>query len=123
MYEIKLSQTVKELENEDWDYNHPDWIEDDLTGEDIEAIQYGGCASGAYMPAVTYHEAAKTMNSHGNEVLEFVENYRFDDCFKLPFGISWDAIAVHFLSLAVELWASCFNVIDDDDEDFDDEEE
>ena len=83
----------------------PSWIEQDITGADIAAIVQGGCSSGAYMPAVTYHQAAETMGEHGNDVLQFIE----DSLGELPppvTGESWYGMAVHYLSIAVELWAS-----------------
>ena len=43
----------------------PAWIKDGITNYDVASINEGGCASGAYMPAVTYHEALETMNEHG----------------------------------------------------------
>jgi len=37
-------------------YNQPAWIVNELTPYDLAAINQGGCASGAYMPAVTYYD-------------------------------------------------------------------
>lgn len=96
--------------------NHPEfepipWIDTDMKGHDIEAIQYGGCASGAYMPAVTYYKAAKIMAKHGNDVLEYIE----DCCGELPQVTrceSWDDITVFFLSYAVDLWADTWEVVE-----------
>lgn len=83
----------------------PTWIEQDITGTDLAAIVQGGCSSGAYMPAVTYHEAAQTMAEHGDDVLQYIQ-----DCYgELPKphdDESWSSIAVFYLSCAVELWAS-----------------
>ncbi len=81
----------------------PDWIIDP-TPADIEALLVGGCSSGAYMPAVTYWQASKTMAEHGDEVLTFIEDY--GDLPEIPRGESWSGIAVLFLSHAVELWSS-----------------
>ena len=83
----------------------PAWIEDDVSPSDIAAILQGGCASGAYMPAVTYHKARETMAEHGDDVLDFIQ----DQLGELPApdaSESWSGIAVHYLSYAVELWAS-----------------
>ena len=82
----------------------PAWIDQDITATDVESIVQGGCESGAYMPAVTYHIANKTMSEHGDDVLEYIENVLGE----LPSitGESWSGIAVKFLSCAVELWAS-----------------
>lgn len=83
----------------------PAWIDDDISPYDIAAIVQGGCASGAYMPAVTYHKADETMAKHGDEALDFI----FDRLGHIPMpseGGSWSGMACHFLSIAVELWAS-----------------
>jgi len=82
----------------------PEWVDQDITGRDIAAICQGGCESGAYMPAVTYHEATQTMAEHGDEVLEYIED-AYGELPDVPRGESWSGIAVHFLSCAVELWA------------------
>ena len=83
----------------------PRWIDQDITPSDVAAINQGGCASGAYMPAVTYHQAVATMSDHGDDVLEFIE-----DCYgEIPqpkTGESWSGLAVYYLSIGVELWAS-----------------
>jgi len=81
----------------------PAWIDDDITPADIAAIIQGGCASGAYMPAVTYYTAAQTMAEHGDDVLDYIEsNYG-----PLPAvnGQGWSQMACTYLSCAVELWA------------------
>lgn len=98
----------------------PEWIEQDITFSDIAAICHGGCDSGAYMPAVTYDEARKTMGEHGDGVLQYIQ----DDYGELPpprNDESWSGIAVHYLSIAVELWASEIESRYDDGE-FDAEE-
>ena len=45
----------------------PEWIEQTqpITSLDVPAIAYGGCMSGAYMPAVTYHTALGVMYRWG----------------------------------------------------------
>jgi len=86
----------------------PPFIEKDGLGYyDIEAIANHGCESGAYMPAVTYHSARKTMGEHGNEVLEWIEERRGEippvpDDTRL---CGWDHICVFYLSIAVEIFA------------------
>lgn len=89
----------------DLEIDIPDWIDQDLTTDDITAINQGGCASGAYMPAVTYYTARKTMSDHGDDVLEYIES-ALGEVPGPKQGESWSGIAVHYLSLAVELWAS-----------------
>ena len=82
----------------------PQWIEQDLTIYDVDSIIQGGCASGAYMPAVVYHKATQTMAAHGDDVLQYIE----DSYGELPQPQpveSWSGIAVFYLSTAVELFA------------------
>jgi len=89
--------------------NTPAWIDDGLEYYDIDSIQRGGCASGAYMPAVTYHTAIETMGEHGNDVLQYIED-NYGELPEIPKGESWGGIAVFFLSAAVEIWAGQFDV-------------
>lgn len=86
------------------DITIPAWIEQDITPYDVAAIYQGGCASGAYMPAVTYHIANETMAKHGDDVLQFIED-AYGELPQLPADSGWSQIAVFYLSVAVELWA------------------
>lgn len=82
----------------------PDWIDQDITPCDVASIVQGGCASGAYMPAVTYYQALETMQKHGDDVLQYIQ----DNVGELPKpsdDISWSGLAVFYLSYAVDLWA------------------
>lgn len=87
--------------------DQPDWL---LAMGGIEdfaelfAIYHGGCASGAFMPAVTYYKALEVMNEHGGDIMEFIEDAY--GCTEYPAGLTWGGLAVHFVSLAVELWVS-----------------
>jgi hypothetical protein len=83
----------------------PRWISQDISPADVAAICQGGCASGAYMPAVTYYDAAQTMAEHGDDVLQYIED-QAGEIPDVPKDSSWGGIACHFLSYAVELWAS-----------------
>lgn len=83
----------------------PAWIDQDLDTSQVEAILEGGCASGAYMPAVTYHQAIKTMSEHGDDVLQYIED-TYGELPAAPQGTSWSGMACHHLSMAVELWAN-----------------
>ena len=85
--------------------NQPAFITKDLTPYDIAAISQGGCASGSYMPAVTYVLASETMAEHGDDVLEYIED-SYGELPQPPIGTSWSAMAVFYLSIAVELWCS-----------------
>jgi hypothetical protein len=82
----------------------PRWIDQDIDSATVDAIVQGGCDSGAYMPAVTYHTALETMSEHGDDVLDYIT----DAIGELPdvSGESWAGMACKYLSCAVELWAS-----------------
>ena len=83
----------------------PEWIEQDITPSTIAAVVQGGCESGAYMPAVTYHTANQTMSEHGDAVLDYL-NETLGELPAVPQDVSWSGLAVHFLSTAVFLWCS-----------------
>lgn len=87
------------------DCDVPRWIQQDISANDVISICQGGCASGAYMPAVTYYQARETMGEHGDDVLQYIED-QLGELPAVPTGESWSGIAVFFLSVAVELWAS-----------------
>lgn len=83
----------------------PRWIDQDITAATCAAIMQGGCESGAYMPAVTYWQAIETMAAHGDDVVDYIldgigHHPDTRDC-----G-TWGQIAVLYLSLAVDIWAS-----------------
>ena len=88
----------------DFDIEVPAWIDQDISPYDVAAIVQGGCDSGAYMPAVTYHEARETMNEHGDAVLQFIED-SYGELPQPPADTSWAGRACFFMSVAVELWA------------------
>ncbi len=96
--------------------DQPDWIKYPLCDDEIRAISEGGCASGAYMPAVTYYDALRTMSEHGDHVFEYIEGHLGE--LPQPDGVEgWSGMACHYLSLAVELWASSIeSQLDDADE-------
>jgi hypothetical protein len=87
------------------DIEVPEWIDSDISPSDVAAIVQGGCASGAYMPAVTYYDARQTMAKHGDDVLQYIED-SYGELPTPPADSSWDGRACFFLSVAVELWAS-----------------
>jgi len=84
----------------------PRWIDQDITPYDVAAICQGGCASGAYMPAVTYYQALETMNEHGDDIFEYIENSYGEIPMPPDAAMYWMGMAVFYVSLAVELWAS-----------------
>ena len=85
--------------------NQPAFITQDVTPYDIAAINQGGCASGAYMPSVTYHIALETMNDHSDDILDYIEE-ALGEVPAPPTDGSWQGMAVFYVSLAVELWCS-----------------
>ena len=86
--------------------NQPSWITQELSWSDVAAICQGGCASGAYMPAVTYHQARKTMSDFGDDVLQYIEE-QLGELPQPPKTESWSGMACFYLSYAVGLFASC----------------
>ncbi len=91
--------------------DQPVWItcNQDLDMIDIQGIQQGGCASGAYMPAVTYYTAVQTMSEHGNDIFDYIETL-WGEVPQPETVISWSALAVFYLSMAVELWCNQFDL-------------
>ena len=87
----------------------PRWIEQDISPSTIASICQGGCASGAYMPAVTYWQAGETMQEYGDSIFEYLEEVLGE--IPNPVSESWLGRACDYMSLAVELWAS--SVIDE----------
>lgn len=82
----------------------PHWIDQDICISTVASIVQGGCNSGAYMPAVVYYRANKTMAEFGDDVLDYIENY-FGELPAVPKNESWSGLACFYLSFAVELWA------------------
>ena len=82
----------------------PKWVDSDITLGQIEGINYGGCESGSYMPAVTYYQAMMTMGEHGDDVIRYIE--RAHGTIPSMNGCSWHGMAVKLLSTAVEAWAA-----------------
>lgn len=90
----------------------PRWIDQDISPSTIQAILQGGCASGAYMQAMWYEEAIKTMGQYGDEVVAFLDEHV--RMVSGPHGVelgdgwpafgSWGEIACYYLSSAVEVW-------------------
>jgi hypothetical protein len=101
MTTISKSTHYKEVNT--MNYQDPNWIKQALSPYDIAAILQGGCASGAYMPAVTYHQAAETMAEYGDEVLDYIVN-GIGELPKPKDDESWSGMACFYLSYAVELW-------------------
>ena len=83
----------------------PAWIEQDLTCADVAAIVQGGCASGAYMPAVSYGLASDMMAKHGDDVLQYLQD-ALGELPTPPDDVSWSGLACHYLAYAVDMWAA-----------------
>lgn len=101
----------------------PEWVEQDITPSTVAAIMQGGCASGAYMPAVTYHQALATMNEHSGDVFDLLDELSGGDIPKPGDDCqSWEGLACFFLSAAVEMWADLIaeelsDALEDDSDD------
>lgn len=105
------------------DIEFPEWINSDafthvdleFPGEEktlcvyvssVKDLVYGGCASGCYMDAVTYVTAKATMAEHGDEVMSYLWEH-WGERPELPKScVLWQEICCHWLSVAVEMWAS-----------------
>ncbi len=94
-------ETVAELLN----VKVPNWIEQDILVCTIASICNGGCASGSYMPAVTYWQANEIMAEYGDDVMDYIVEVT-GELPSVPKFESWRGMACLFLSCAVELWAS-----------------
>lgn len=90
-------------------YGHskcPRWISSDVDIDQLYEIALHGCSTGVYMPAITYHVARETMNTHGEDVMTFLRTAYADDVPQPDRVETWGGIASYYLSLAVEAYAS-----------------
>ena len=126
-FELTLSQ-LKQLAANGHEIRHvaetlnaqPDWLLamggiNDVS--EIVAIHEGGCASGAFMPAVTYNTALLVMNEYGDDILEFIK----EDLGYIPApkqGESWAGMAVYYVAMAVELWVGVMDQFELDSLDY-----
>lgn len=76
---------------------------------ELQAIQQGGCASGSYMPAVTYHTALQCMSEHHSEVEDLLSDYGPEFTFN-PTEDSFATLASNIVAMAVEHWAGSFDL-------------
>jgi hypothetical protein len=98
-----LRDVVEQLQDQ------PEWLPEPI--EDlatVHAVQQGGCASGAYMPAVTYYTAEQTMARYGNDILDYID----DQGMEKPAidDDSWGGYCCTLVSMAVELWCGQFDL-------------
>lgn len=84
--------------------NIPAWVEQNIRAMTVASICNGGCASGSYMPAVTYWKANDIMANHGDDVLDYIAE-TLGDTPPPPKFESWRGMACYYLSTAVGLWA------------------
>ena len=76
------------------------------TAHDLAAILEGGCASGAWMPAVTYWSALKIMAECEGAVMCRIEDAGLEPSQVIDPSDSWCGWACSLVSCAVELWAA-----------------
>jgi hypothetical protein len=93
-----------EIELKELGIDVPEWIRPDIDTRELGAILQGGCASGAYMPAVTWTEAVRTMGRDGVQVVDYVQD-NLGTATAAPAG-RWHDICSWWLVQAVELWCS-----------------
>ena len=96
----------------------PEWMDEDVLLETTEAgeglsvsflrdLSQYGCAAGTYMPAVRYSDAKETMNHWGDNVLAYI----WEHLAEIPVdagpanSATFSGFCVHWLSMAVEIWA------------------
>ena len=83
--------------------------------EKIDYILQGGCASGAYMPAVTYYTVNKCIHEHGEDMLEYIHN-EYD--LKLKDLVTdkvetFNSLNTTICSMCVETWCASFSDVID----------
>lgn len=93
--------------------NQPNYINSMGTIDSIselQAIIQAGCASGAYMPAVTYHTALEIMSKYSDDIEGEIVDVYPDGLLFTPEIDSWSGLAVKLVSSAVEVW--CYRFAD-----------
>ena len=83
----------------------PQWLDQTISPYQVQSINAGRCEGGAYLPAVTSHQALETMHTYGDAVLHYIDSI-LGDLPQVPASLeSWGGMAVYYLSTAVELWS------------------
>lgn len=101
---------------ETYDIDVPRWIDRSYICDDdaetlasfLSDLSVHGCASGMYMPAVTYYEAERAMHEHADErggILDYLDDAGLNLSELVRDQESWAGLAVACVSQAVELWA------------------
>lgn len=98
--------------------NQPKWVTQPITKADLAAINQGGCASGAYMPAVTYRDANQTMADHGEAVIDYICEQTGDFPCSPREAQTWGQVCSYYLTYAVEIWCH----LREDQADWDDDD-
>jgi len=93
------------------------WLPEPISAYELAAIIQSGCASGAYMPAVTYYTAKETMAKHGDAIMSFIDDHIGDINYQIR-DESWGQVCCYILSTAVEILCS----LHDSESDWDDGE-
>ena len=106
LWEIEdpIVELAEEYPNQEWP-EVPDWVSPGVDPSTVAAIVQGGCASGAYMPAVTYFDAQNTMREAGNDVTAYLAEQGCEDLTYAPDKEAWSEFCCRVLSCAVESWA------------------
>jgi len=94
----------------------PEWIRgDDIDTAAVAAIVEGGCASGAWMPAVTYHMARETICKYSDAIDKYLAGSGIDlaEHLTLKPNQAIDCLLCDIVSLAVEQWtAEVFDIVE-----------
>ena len=90
--------------------DQPEFMKFESMGVDsiseLQSLIQCGCASNAHR-SVYYYEASQCMAKHGDDVLEFIENY-LGEIPAPQTGCSWSQLGSNYLSTAIELWCGQF---------------
>lgn len=97
---------------EEWD-NQPEFLEFMRLIESVQelaAIIQGGCVSGAYMPAVTYHTALECMTKHYDSIEEQINSIYGDElAFTFnPANEHFAGFCAKLCACAVESWVGSY---------------
>ena len=98
----------------------PDWVEQDITLDTCKSIAKYGCEGDQYGPGFLHYEATQVMTRYGSKVFEYI----YETLGEMPKLSednlrSWGSLACHYVSTAVELWASQFTDLEEEEEEED----
>jgi hypothetical protein len=97
----------------------PDYVEEGVTFSTVAAIYQGGCASGAYMPAVTYYDARQAMAEYGDDIITDLRDSVDENFLSIWEDEDFSGYCCRMVSAAVELWAysTTLNYCEEDGQD------